>query len=73
MAKIYRGWIHGREEDADVLRDLGVKLGAWVDELKAWTKCDVTPEVLDKLDRMWGRFIWGLNVVDVDDQETKHG
>ena len=65
MAKIYRGWIHGQQDDADVLLDLGVKLGPWSDELQAWTPCDVAPLVLDRLDRMWGRFIWGFNVVEV--------
>jgi hypothetical protein len=65
MAQIYRGWIHGQKDDANVLLDLGVKLGPWSDELQAWTQCDVTASVLDRLDRMWGRFIWGLDVVEV--------
>jgi hypothetical protein len=63
--KIYRGWIHGQQEDADVLRELGVKLGPWEDQLQAWTPCDVSPAVLNLLDRMWGRFIWGFTVVEV--------
>ena len=62
--KIYRGWIHGDLADEAVLSELGVKVGPWVEDLKAWTPCDVTPLVLDRLDRMWGRFIWGLNIVE---------
>lgn len=67
MAKrrIYRGWIHGEEKDAPALRDLGVKLGAWDEHLKAWLNCEVTPDVLDKLDSRWGQFVWGLDVVEV--------
>jgi hypothetical protein len=66
MAKIYRGWIHGDQKDEEVLRELGVKVGEWDESLKAWTLCDVTADVLDKLDRRWGRFIWGLDVVEDD-------
>lgn len=66
MPQIYRGWIHGRHEDAEVLEALGVKLGPWNEDLQAWTNCDVTPAVLDRLDKRWGRFLWGLNVVEVN-------
>lgn len=61
--KIYRGWIHGKFDDAQVLVDLGVELGPWHDDIQAWKPCHVTPEVLDRLNRMWGRFLWGLDVV----------
>lgn len=64
MARIYRGWIHGERKDEVVLVDLGIKVGEWDENLKAWTPCDVTGEGLEKLDRLWGRFIWGLEVVE---------
>lgn len=64
MARIYRGWIHGERKDEDVLRELGIKVGPWDEGLKAWTPCDVTADALDKMDRLWGRFIWGLEVVE---------
>lgn len=64
MARIYRGWIHGDRKDEDILRELGVKVGPWDEELKAWTPCDVTGDALEKLDRLWGRFIWGLEVAE---------
>ena len=62
--KIYRGWISGAKDDAPILKELGVELGPWVEELDGWTPCDVTPAALRHLDRMWGRFIWGLEVVE---------
>ena len=66
MSKIFRGWISGDKNDREILQQLGVKVGPWEESIEAWTPCDVTPEALKRLDRMWGRFIWGLNVVDDD-------
>jgi hypothetical protein len=66
MVKIYRGWIHGEKRDEEVLLDMGIKVGKWDEGLKAWEPCDVTGEQLEKLDRLWGRFIWGLEVVEVE-------
>lgn len=64
MSTIYRGWIHGDKADVETLQQLGIKVGPWDENVKAWTPCDVTPQALDLLDRMWGRFIWGLEVVE---------
>jgi len=64
MSKIFRGWISGDKNDREILQQLGVKVGHWEDSVEAWTPCDVTPKALKRLDRMWGRFIWGLNVVE---------
>ena len=64
--KIYHGWIHGKPEDAEVLRDLGVELGPWHEDIQAWKPCELTPQVLDRLQRMLGRFLWGLDVIEKD-------
>lgn len=64
--KIFRGWISGDKNDLEILQQLGVKVGPWEESVKAWVNCDVTPIVLQSLDRMWGRFIWGLEVVEDD-------
>jgi len=69
MAQIYRGWISGTKDDVEVLKELGVTVGPWVEELRAWTPCDVTAAALQRLDRMWGRFIWGLNVVETSEEK----
>lgn len=66
MSKIYRGWISGEKSDRDILQQFGVKIGPWEESIEAWTPCDVTPEALHRLDQMWGRFIWGLEVVEVE-------
>jgi len=64
--KIFRGWISGDKSDLEILQQLGVKVGPWEESIEAWTPCDVTQIALKSLDRMWGRFIWGLNVVEED-------
>jgi hypothetical protein len=61
---IYRGWISGDKNDLEILQQLDIKIGPWEESVKAWTPCNVTPEALIRLDRMWGRFIWGLDVVE---------
>jgi hypothetical protein len=65
MAKVYRGWIEGNFEDAEALISIGVKLGAWDEKLRTWSSCEVTPEILEKMDSFWGKFIWGLDPVEV--------
>lgn len=64
MAQIYRGWIHGDQKDAELLTSIGVKLGPWDSEIGAWSPCDLSVEVMEKLDGLWGQFIWGLELVE---------
>jgi hypothetical protein len=65
---LYRGWItycgkFGLDEARKRLSDLGVKVGeASGDTFK---DCEVTSEVMEKLDPHWGPFIWGLDPVPV--------
>lgn len=65
MAKIYRGWIEGDPKEAGVLTGIGVKLGPLDEKLKLWSACEVSPEAMEKLDGLWGQFIWGLDPVEV--------
>jgi hypothetical protein len=66
MATLYRGWIAGEKKDEKVLLDLGVKLGPWNEGQQDWTSCEVSSDVMEKLDSLWGRFVWGLDPVKVE-------
>jgi hypothetical protein len=66
---IYRGWIvsYPDGEDLEILQRLGVKLGEYDATQGSFEDCEVTEQVLDKLDPYWGRFMWGLQVVGEHD------
>lgn len=58
---VYRGWIEAKgPEEYDFLKSLGVKVGTWITSDKCFDDCEVSSDVLAKLDPHWGRFIWGL-------------
>jgi hypothetical protein len=56
----YIGWIGGKEADRAALAALGVRVGIWNQEAECFDGCEVSPEVLKRLDKEWGRYIWGL-------------
>ena len=63
MAKqivVYVGWIGGKETDRPALEALGVRVGHWNREATCWDGCEVPERVMDRLDREWGKWIWGL-------------
>jgi len=65
MATIYRGWISGRQKEAELLTSIGIKLGPWDPKEEVWSPCDVPVDAMEKLDPRWGQFIWGFESVEV--------
>ena len=67
-ARNVTGWITGRFKDGHLLSDIGIELTDYTvdEEAKAfetwvqWNNVTVTPEQMEKLDQLFGRFIWGL-------------
>lgn len=59
-SKIYTGWIIASPDDRLELEVLGVELGDWDQETGCFENCKVPAPALEKLDRYWGRFTWGL-------------
>lgn len=57
---VYRGWIGGKESDRAALEALGVEVGTWNREAECFDGCRVLPAALARLDRRWGKYIWGL-------------
>jgi|GEM_PF-5987037 len=57
---MYKGWIAGREEDRKFLEQLGVKVGIYSKESNCFEDCYVSSEALERLNKHWGRFFWGL-------------
>lgn len=59
----WRGWIIGTENDRQLLKRLGITIIKSKREINNKIEFDVneiTGEVLSKLDKYWGRLIWGL-------------
>lgn len=54
------GWIGAEFEDKELLESLGVILGDYDPQNKEFVNCQVSDEVLEKLDPYWHRFYWGL-------------
>lgn len=59
------GWIQPCDsDDVDACRAeleaLGVEIGSWDSDAKEFYDCVVSDAVMDKLDTLWGRYIWGL-------------
>lgn len=64
--RMYKGWISAEAaEEGDFLKNLGVKLGSWVQSEKMWKDCEVSEDALNTLDSYWGRFVWGLTPEEV--------
>ncbi|MGI0148706.1 MAG: hypothetical protein ACREDF_04145 [Thermoplasmata archaeon] len=57
---LYVGWIGGKESDRETLERLGVKLGSYNSDSETWDGCEVPEKVLGRLDKLWGKYIWGL-------------
>ncbi len=63
MAKeytVYVGWIGGKESDRQALESLGVQVGTWNQEGGCFDRCEVSLKALDRLDKKWSKYIWGL-------------
>ncbi len=56
-----RGWIGGESKNAGELVEMGITLGQWNDEWGGWNDCIVTREAFERLDPLWGRFVWKLS------------
>lgn len=60
------GWITPCEDPIDVnacraeLEALGINVGEWYEPEREFQRCVVSLEALEKLDPLWGRYIWGL-------------
>jgi len=57
---VYCGWIIADRGDEEFLKNLGVRLGKYEETTTSFEGCEVSLEVLEKLDPYWGRFYWGL-------------
>lgn len=61
------GWIQpcdpeSTEQSArEELTALGINVGEWDDLIKEFKRCAVTGVAMEKLDPLWGRYIWGLS------------
>ncbi len=59
----WRGWIIvERRDDAEELKALGVELGAYSSEDHEFA-AELDEAAMDKLNKLWGRFYWGLEPV----------
>jgi len=64
--KVLKGWLVAHNNDKAFLEELGVKVKGVIhstnDSMVYATKFDVEvdEEAFKKLDKHWGRFIWGL-------------
>lgn len=62
-----RGWIQpcGGQVDVATLRSelesVGVRVGVWDMFASEFQECEVSLSAMDKLDPLWGRYIWGLS------------
>lgn len=59
----YRGWITGIEGDRYLLKTLGVTVCRSEQRASGRVEFEVnqvTEEMLEELNRYWGRLIWGL-------------
>lgn len=60
------GWIKPCDRDVDVdahrqkLASLGVEVGAWDMFDAEFVGCRVSDSAMDKLEDLWGEYIWGL-------------
>lgn len=64
--KQLRGWIQPCDPETSEsaarveLETLGVDVGPWHEKIEEFQNCIVSREAMDKLDPLWGRYIWGL-------------
>ena len=64
------GWIAAHKKDEQFLIDLGIKLGERKElsnkKIKTviFDNCIMSKGVMEKLDKYWGRFVWGLREED---------
>lgn len=63
-----RGWIapcgfYGSIEARQELESLGVKVGDYNATKNEYVDCEVSQAVMDCLDPLWGKYVWGLNPI----------
>lgn len=59
-------WIIGDENDAYILKGIGIKLGKYSKKYRHWENCIITENQLEKLNPFWSnKFIWGHMGVEV--------
>lgn len=63
---VLRGWIQPCENTSNVdnyrrvLESAGVQVGPWDEKAWAFQDCVVSLSAAEKLDALWGQYIWGL-------------
>lgn len=58
-----RGWIIAPEGDRQRLEELGVELGEYDITGQSFEDCVVSEEAMERLNPLWGMYIWGLEHV----------
>jgi hypothetical protein len=64
---VLRGWIQpcGNSSDVSnyrrVLEAAGVQVGPWDMMTRQFDECFVSMSALERLDPLWGQYIWGLS------------
>jgi hypothetical protein len=62
-----RGWIQPCGNSSEVanyrrvLEGLGIQVGPWDMVRRQFDECAVSIPALEKLDPLWGQYIWGLS------------
>ena len=59
---VLRGWIVALQSDRPELESLGIILGSFDSQVEEYQDCVVSEEAFKKLDPLWGKYIWGLQV-----------